>query len=144
MEALCKSQIKNLELFVQNNLQKYSAWPETPFTSNAAEAPSPMVSNMVLSGFGHAANSQTIRHNWPKSLEMEVQMIEFQSNNASGWVKFLTMPARRCENGNLVLRGASVAKASYQITPGQDIAIAVFKNDDSYSISLSFKQKTEA
>jgi ribosomal 50S subunit-recycling heat shock protein len=75
---------------------------------------------------------------------MEVQMIEFQSNNASGWVKFLTMPARRCENGNLVLRGASVAKASYQITPGQDIAIAVFKNDDSYSISLSFKQKTEA
>jgi hypothetical protein len=27
---------------------------------------------------------------------------------------------------------------------GQDVAIAVFKNDDSFSISLSFKQKTEA
>ena len=71
-------------------------------------------------------------------------MSEFQSNNASDWVKFLTMPARRCENGNLILRGASVAKAPHQITPGQDIAIAVFKNDDSFSISLSFKQKTEA
>jgi hypothetical protein len=56
----------------------------------------------------------------------------------------LTLPARRCENGNLILRGASVAKASHQITPGQDVAIAVFKNDDSFSISLSFKQKTEA
>ena len=71
-------------------------------------------------------------------------MSEFQSNNASGWFKFLTMPARRCENGNLILRGASVAKAPHQITSGQDIAIAVFKNDDNFSISLSFKQKTEA
>ena len=124
-------------------MQTYSAWQETPFTNSAAEAPFPMVSNMVLSGFGHAANSQTIRHNWPKSLEMEVQMSEFQSNNASGWVKFLTLPARRCENGNLILRGATVAKASHHIMPGQDVAIAVFKNDDSFSISLSFKQKTE-
>jgi len=65
------------------------------------------------------------------------------SEHASEWVKFLTMPARRCENGNLVLRGASVAKASHQIMPGQDVAIAVFKNDNSFSISLSFKQKTE-
>jgi len=71
-------------------------------------------------------------------------MNEFQSNNASGWVKFLTLPARRCENGNLILRGASVAKATHHIIPGQDVAIAVFKNDDSFSISLSFKQKTEA
>ena len=70
-------------------------------------------------------------------------MSEFQSNNNTGWVKFLTLPARRCENGNLVLRGASVAKASHQITPGQDVAIAVFKNDDSFSISLSFKQKLD-
>jgi hypothetical protein len=70
---------------------------------------------------------------------MEAQM----SENASEWVKFLTMPARRCENGNLVLRGASVAKAPHHITPGQDVAIAVFKNDNSFSISLSFKQKTE-
>jgi len=53
------------------------------------------------------------------------------------------MPARRCENGNLVLRGASFAKASHQIMPGQDVEIAVFKNDDSFSISLSLKQKTE-
>ena len=125
-------------------MQKYSAWPETPFTSNAAEAPSPMVSNMVLLGFGHAANSQTIRHNWPKSLEMEVQMSEFQQNNTASWVKFMTLPAKRCENGNLILRGASVAKATHHIIPGQDVAIAVFKNDDSFSISLSFKQKTEA
>ena len=29
-------------------------------------------------------------------------MGEFQSNNTSGWVKFLTLPARRCENGNLI------------------------------------------
>ena len=70
-------------------------------------------------------------------------MSEFQSNNASGWVKFLTLPARRCENGNLILRGATVAKTSHQITPGQDVAIAVFKNDDSFSISLSFKQKLD-
>jgi len=70
-------------------------------------------------------------------------MSEFQSKNASEWIKFLTMPARRCENGNLVLRGASVAKESHQIMPGQDVAIAVFKNDNSFSISLSFKQKTE-
>ena len=71
-------------------------------------------------------------------------MNEFQSIKASGWVKFLTMPAKRCENGNLILRGASVAKANHQITSGQDVAIAVFKNDDSFSISLSFKQKAEA
>ena len=30
------------------------------------------------------------------------------------------------------------------MTPGQDVAIAVFKNDDSVSISLSLEQKTEA
>ena len=71
-------------------------------------------------------------------------MNEFQQNNSANWVKFMTLPARRCENGNLVLRGASVSKASHQIMPGQDVAIAVFKNDDSFSISLSFKQKTEA
>ena len=71
-------------------------------------------------------------------------MSEFQPNNSASWVKFMTLPAKRCENGNLVLRGASVAKANHQITPGQDVAIAVFKNDDSFSISLSFKQKTEA
>jgi hypothetical protein len=74
---------------------------------------------------------------------MEMQMNEFQSIKASGWVKFLTMPAKRYENGNLILRGASVAKANHQITLGQDIAIAVFKKDDSYSISLSFKQRTD-
>ena len=125
-------------------MQKYSAWQETPFTSNAVEAPFPMASNMVLSDFGHVANSQTIRHNWPKSLEMEVQMSEFQQNNSASWVKFMTLPARRCENGNLILRGASVAKATHHVIPGQDVAIAVFKNDDSFSISLSFKQKTEA
>ena len=73
-----------------------------------------------------------------------MQMSEFQSNNSAAWVKFLTMPARRCENGNLILRGASIAKATHQITPGQDVAIAVFKNDESFTISLSFKQKTEA
>ena len=71
-------------------------------------------------------------------------MSEFQQNNSANWVKFMTLPARRCENGNLILRGASVAKTSHQITPGQDVAIAVFKNDDSFAISLSFKQKTEA
>ena len=71
-------------------------------------------------------------------------MSEFQQNNSVSRVKFMTLPARRCENGNLILRGASVAKATHQITPGQDIAIAVFKNDDNFSISLSFKQKTEA
>ena len=75
---------------------------------------------------------------------MEVQMSEFQQNNSASWVKFMTLPARRCENGNLILRGASVAKATHHIIPGQDEAIAVFKNDDSFSISLSFKQKTEA
>ena len=71
-------------------------------------------------------------------------MSEFQQNNSASWVKFMTLPARRCENGNLILRGASVAKTSHQITPGQDVAIAVFKKDDSFSIYLSFKQKTEA
>lgn len=71
-------------------------------------------------------------------------MSEFQSNNSARWVKFMTVPARRCENGNLILRGASVAKASHQIMPGQDVAIAVFKNDDSFSISLSFKEKIDA
>ncbi len=55
----------------------------------------------------------------------------------------LTLPAKRHENGNLIVRGASIAKANHQITPGQDIAIAVFKNNDSYSISLSFKQETD-
>jgi len=143
MEAICKFPIKNLEPFAQNSLQKYSAWQETPFTSSAGGAPFPMASNMVPLDFGHAVNLQIIHHNWPKSSEMEVQMSEYQSNNTSGWVKFLTLPARRCENGNLILRGASVAKASHQITPGQDVAIAVFKNDDSFSISLSFKQKLD-
>ena len=71
-------------------------------------------------------------------------MSEFQQNNSASWVKFMTLPARRCENGNLILRGASVSKASHQIIPGQDVAIAVFKNDESFTISLSFKQKTEA
>ena len=72
-----------------------------------------------------------------------MQMNEFQSIKASGWVKFFAIQAKRYENGNLILRGASVAKANHQITPGQDTAIAVFKNDDSYSISLSFKQRTD-
>ena len=71
-------------------------------------------------------------------------MSEYHPNNTASWVKFMTRPARRCANGNLILRGASVAKTSHQITPGQDVAIAVFKNDDSFSISLSFKQKREA
>ena len=71
-------------------------------------------------------------------------MSEFQQNNSASWVKFMTLPAKRHENGNLIIRGASVAKANHQITPGQDVAIAVFKNDDSFSISLSFKQKREA
>jgi hypothetical protein len=75
---------------------------------------------------------------------MEVQMNEFQQNNAASWVKFMTLPARRCENGNLIHRGASVAKANHQIKPCQDIAFAVFKNDDNFPICLSFKQKTEA
>ena len=103
-----------------------------------------MASNMVPLDFGHAVNLQITHHNYPKSLEMELQMSEFQQNNSASWVKFMTLPAKRCENGNLILRGASVAKANHQITPGQDIAIAVFKNDDSFSISLSFKQKAEA
>ena len=71
-------------------------------------------------------------------------MDEFHHNNSASWVKLMTLPTRRCENDNLILRGVSVAKTSHQITPGQDVAIAVFKNDDSFSISLSFKQKTEA
>ena len=71
-------------------------------------------------------------------------MGEFQQNNSANWVKFMTLPAKRHENGNLIIRGASIAKANHQITPGQDVAIAVFKNNESYSISLSFKQKTEA
>ena len=70
---------------------------------------------------------------------------EFEQNS----YKVLGVPTDRIrevlsEHGNLILRGASVAKASHQITPGQDVAIAVFKNDNSFSISLSFKQKTEA
>ena len=89
-------------------------------------------------------NSQIIRLNSPKFLEMEVQMSEYHPNNTASWVKFMTLPAKRHENGNLIIRGASIAKANHQITPGQDIAIAVFKNDDSFSISLSFKQKPEA
>ena len=71
-------------------------------------------------------------------------MSEFQQNNSASWVKFMTLPAKRCENGNLILRGASVAKAPHQIMPGQEVAIAVFKNDESFTISLSFKKKTEA
>ena len=70
-------------------------------------------------------------------------MSEYYPNNTASWVKFMTLPAKRHENGNLIIRGAGIAKANHQITPGQDIAIAVFKNNDSYSISLSFKQKTE-
>jgi hypothetical protein len=73
-----------------------------------------------------------------------VPRLPIQQNNAASWVKFMTLPVRRCENGNLILRGASIANANHMITPGQAIAIAVFKNDDIFSISLSFKQKTEA
>ena len=51
--------------------------------------------------------------------------------------------AKRDENGNLIIRGASVAKANHQITPGRDIAIAVFKSDDSFSIPLSFKERKD-
>ena len=144
MEAICKFQIKNLEPSAQNSLQKYSAWQKTPFISSAGGVPFPMASNMVPLDFGHAVNLQIIHDNYPKSLKMELQMSEFQQNNSASWVKFITLPAKRCENGNLILRGASVAKANHQITSGQDVAIAVFKNDDSFSISLSFKQKAEA
>jgi hypothetical protein len=42
METTCKFQIKNLEPFVQNSLQKYSAWQETPSTNSAGGAPFPM------------------------------------------------------------------------------------------------------
>ena len=142
MEAICKFQITNLEPSAQNSLQRYSAWQETPFTSNAEGAPFPMVSNMVPLDFGHAVNLPITRHNLPKSLEMEVQMSEYQSSAPTHWVKFMTLPAKQHENGNLIIRGASVAKASHQITPGKEVAIAVFKNEDSFSISLSFKQAT--
>ena len=90
-----------------------------------------MALNMVPLGYGHAVNLQIIHHNWPKSSEMEIQMSEFQQSNSASWVKFMTLPAKRHENGNLIIRGASIAKANHQITPGQDIAIAVFKNNDS-------------
>ena len=72
-----------------------------------------------------------------------MQMSEYHPNYTASWVKFMTLPAKRHENGNLIIRGASVAKATHQITPGQDIAIAVFKNRDSYSISLCFKERTD-
>ena len=34
-------------------------------------------------------------------------MSEFQQNNSASWVKFMTLPAKRHENGNLIIRGAS-------------------------------------
>ena len=71
-------------------------------------------------------------------------MSEFQQNNSANWVKFMTLPARRCENVNLIFRDPGLAKASHHIIPSEYAAIAVFKNDDSFPISVSFKQKTEA
>ena len=67
----------------------------------------PVALNTVQSDFGPVMNLRAIRLHWPEFLETEVQMSEYNSNYTSGWIKFMTLPAKLHENGNLIIRGAS-------------------------------------
>ncbi len=68
-------------------------------------------------------------------------MIDENFKKLPKWEQFMTLPAKRQANGKLILRGVGTSKALHEIKPGEEIAIAVFKNDENYLIAVSFRER---